>query len=124
MLNYNDVARLAASGINFFRGGAGEFDCATNLGVAKIVGGVEVYEPKEEVKIKGFVRNPKMREIDGEAIIASDKLGVFDNSVEIKKGYQVTIDGEVYVVTDPRPIRQTNVTVAYRPILRRVALYG
>lgn len=124
MINYNEVARLATSGINFFRGGSGEFDCVTSASGTKMVNGEEVYEPKQTVAVKGFVRDPKFREIDGEAILANDKLGCFDNSQKIEKGFQIVIDGEAYVVTDPRPIRQTNVTVCYRPILRRVAAYG
>ena len=54
----------------------------------------------------------------------TDKLGVFNANVEIKNGYMVEIDGERYVVTESRPIRQTSTTIAYRPILRRVAVHG
>lgn len=124
MINYNEVARMATVGINFFRGGSGEFECETNKGGTKIIDGVEIYEPKESFKIRGFIRSPKQREVDGETILATDKLGVFDNSVPIENGYTVIVDGEKYIIAEARPIRQTNVTVAYRPILRRVAVYG
>ena len=124
MINYNEIARMAEAGIRFFRGGSGEYQCTTNFSGAQIVNGEEIYEPKQVVTVKGFVRNPTFREIDGESIIAGDKLGCFDNSQKIEKGYQILIDGETYMVSDPRPIRQTNVTVCYRPILRRIATYG
>lgn len=124
MVNYNDVARMATSGINFFRGGNGEFNCVANFSGASMVDGVEIHEPKQEFKIRGFVRSPKTREVDGESIMATDKLGVFDNSQKLEKGYTVTIDGQKYVIIEPRPIRQTNVTVAYRPIMRRISVHG
>lgn len=124
MLNYNDVARAATSGINFFRGGTGEFDCESTEGGTSIIDGVEFHEEKKKFKVRGFVRSPKLREVDGEIIIATDKIGVFDNSVEIANGYNIIIDGMRYTVIEARPIRQVDVTVAYRPILRRVAIHG
>lgn len=124
MLNYNDIARAATVGINFFRGGTGEFDCESTEGGTRIIDGIEFHEPKKKFKVRGFVRSPKVREVDGEMIIATDKLGVFDNSVNIENGYMITIDDQKYVVVEARPIRQTNITVAYRPILRRVAIHG
>ena len=115
-MNYNSIARLATAGINFFSDEQGLFDCITQQG------GVEMNKVETRAKIKGFVRSPKVREVDGEHIMATDKLGVFNNVVEIKNGYIVIIDGERYVVTEARPIRQTNVTVAYRPIMRRITI--
>ena len=124
MISYNEIAKMATSGIRFFRGGQGEYDCITNKGGTKMVGGVEFHEQEETVKAKGFVRSPKVREVDGEMILATDKLGVFDNSVELMNGYHIIIDGQKYRVVEARPIRQTNITVCYRPILRRVAIHG
>lgn len=121
-MNYNSIARLATAGINFFSDEQGLFDCITQQGGVEVVGGVEMNKVETRAKIKGFVRSPKVREVDGEHIRATDKLGVFNNVVEIKNGYIVIIDGERYVVTEARPIRQTNVTVAYRPIMRRITI--
>lgn len=124
MINYNEIAKMAESGIRFFRGGTGEFKCETNFSGTRIVDGIEFNEGKEEITIRGFVRSPKIREVDGESILATDKLGVFDASVKIENGYKVIIDDQKYKVVESRPIRQTGVTVAYRPILRRIAIHG
>ena len=123
-MNYNEIARLATAGINFFSDGAGEFKCITQQGSVDIVGGEEVEKPEISVMIKGLIRSPRTREVDVETIRVTDKLGVFTNSVEIKNGYHIDVDGDRYIVVEARPVRQTNITVAYRPILRRVAVHG
>jgi hypothetical protein len=123
-MNYNEIARMATEGINFFSDGDGEFKCITQRGSVEIIGGEEVQKPEISVMIKGLIRSPKVREVDGETIRVTDKLGVFNNKVEIKNGYHIDVDGELYVVVEARPIRQTNVTVAYRPILRRISVHG
>lgn len=123
-MNYNEIARMATEGINFFSDSNGEFKCITQRGSVEIIGGEEVQKPEISVMIKGLIRSPKVREVDGETIRVTDKLGVFNNKVEIKNGYHIDVDGELYVVVEARPIRQTNVTVAYRPILRRISIHG
>lgn len=123
-MNYNEIARMATEGINFFSDGNGEFKCITQRGSVEIIGGEEVEKPEISVMIKGLIRSPKLREVDGETIRVTDKLGVFNNKVKIKNGYHIDVDGELYVVVEARPIRQTNVTVAYRPILRRISVHG
>ena len=123
-MNYNEIARMATEGINFFSDGNGEFKCITQSGNVEIIGGEEVEKPEISVMINGLIRSPKAREVDGETIRVTDKLGVFNNKVEIKSGYHIDVDGELYVVVEARPIRQTNVTVAYRPILRRISVHG
>ncbi|QXV80686.1 hypothetical protein bas07_0011 [Escherichia phage JakobBernoulli] len=123
-MNYNEIARMATEGINFFSDGNGEFKCITQRGSVEIIGGEEVEKPEISVMINGLIRSPKVREVDGETIRVTDKLGVFNNKVEIKNGYHIDVDGELYVVVEARPIRQTNVTVAYRPILRRISVHG
>ncbi|URC25719.1 hypothetical protein [Escherichia phage EC147] len=123
-MNYNEIARMATEGINFFSDSNGEFKCITQRGSVEIIGGEEVEKPEISVMIKGLIRSPKVREVDGETIRVTDKLGVFNNKVEIKNGYHIDVDGELYVVVEARPIRQTNVTVAYRPILRRISVHG
>lgn len=123
-MNYNEIARMATEGINFFSDSNGEFKCITQRGSVEIIGGEEVEKPEISVMIKGLIRSPKVREVDGETIRVTDKLGVFNNKVEIKNGYHIDVDGELYVVVEARPIRQTNATVAYRPILRRISVHG
>ena len=123
-MNYNEIARMATEGINFFSDGNGEFKCITQRGSVEIIGGEEVEKPEISVMIKGLIRSPKVREVDGETIRVTDKLGVFNNKVEIKNGYHIDVDGELYAVVEARPIKQTNVTVAYRPILRRISVHG
>ena len=123
-MNYKEIRRLASNGIAFFSDGDGEVKCITQAGGVDIIGGEEVERPETSTTIKGLVRSPRVREVDGETIRVTDKLGVFNADVEIKNGYMVEIDGERYVVTESRPIRQTSTTIAYRPILRRVAVHG
>lgn len=115
---------MASAGIAFFSDGDGFFDMITQAGKVDVVGGVEVEIPEVKTTIKGLVRSPRVREVDGETIRVTDKLGIFNADVEIKNGYMIDIDGERYVVKESRPIRQTKTTVAYRPILRRVAVHG
>lgn len=123
-MNYNEIARMATEGINFFSDSNGEFKCITQRGSVEIIGGEEVEKTEISVMIKGLIRSPKVREVDGETIRVTDKLGIFNNKVEIKNGYHIDVDGELYVVVEARPIRQTNITVAYRPILRRISVHG
>lgn len=123
-MNYKQIARMATSGIKFFSDANGEFHCYIKRNGVRMVDGVEVDEEQETVKIKGLIRSPKAREIDGEIIRATDKIGIFTNEVELKNGYHVEVDGEMYVITEARPVRQTNITAAYRPILRRVSICG
>lgn len=123
-MNYDEIRNLASAGIAFFSDGDGEFKCITQAGGVEMVGGEEVELPEVSTTIKGLIRSPRVREVDGETIRVTDKLGVFNADVEILNGYMIEIDGERYVVTESRPIRQTKTTVAYRPILRRVAVHG
>lgn len=122
-MNYGNIANLATAGIAFFSDSDGYFDCITQQGNVEIINGVEVEKPEVRTKIYGLVRSPRTREVDGERIMATDKLGVFNNAVELKNGYQVIIDGERYTIKETRPIRQTSTTVAYRPIMRRISVH-
>src|SRR5699024_9199703 len=110
-MNYNVIARMESDGINIFNDSKDKHKCITQRGRDEIKGGEEVEKPEISVMIKGLIRSPKVREVDGETIRVTDKLGVFNNKVEIKNGYHIDVDGELYVVVEARPIRQTNVTV-------------
>lgn len=123
-MNYAEIKNVASSGIDFFSDKDGVFDCISQAGGVKIVNGVEIDMPEISFKVKGFIRSPRAREVDGEMILATDKLGVFNSDAEIKNGYVIIIDGERYRISEARPIRPTGLTVAYRPILRRVSVHG
>lgn len=123
-MDYGYISEMATSGIAFFSDGDGEFDCITQQGSVEIIGGIEVEKPEIRKKIFGFVRSPRIRELEGDHIRVTDKLGVFNNEVELKNGYHIIIDNERYTITEARPIRQTGTTVAYRPIMRRISVHG
>ena len=123
-MNYADIEAINRAGVNFFSDAGGVYSMSTGVGYVDVVNGVEIDVPAETFQIKGLVREIKNRDIDGEFIQFGDKRGVFTAEVEIKQGYQITVDGEVFVVTDPRPVKPTSIVVGYRPILRRVATYG
>lgn len=123
-MNYSQVESLMRSGINIFSDGDGIYTMTTGVGYVDVIDGVEVEVPAQSFQIKGLVREIKNRDIDGEFIQFGDKRGIFTSEVEIRQGYQVTVDSEVYVVVDARPVKPTGTVVAYRPILRRVATYG
>lgn len=123
-MNYSQVESLMRSGINIFSDGGGTYTMTTGVGYVDVIDGVEVEVPAQSFQIKGLVREIKNRDIDGEFIQFGDKRGIFTSEVEIKQGYQITVDSEVYVVVDARPVKPTSTVVAYRPILRRVATYG
>ena len=67
-MNYAEIKRLASAGIAFFSDGDGEFKCIIQAGGVDIVGGVEVEKPEITTTIKGLVRSPRVREVDGETI--------------------------------------------------------
>ncbi|QJT70538.1 UNVERIFIED_ASMBLY: ribonucleoside-triphosphate reductase [Shigella phage 2019SD1] len=85
-MNYNEIARMATEGINFFSDGNGEFKCITQRGSVEIIGGEEVEKPEISVMIKGLIRSPKFREVDGETIRVTDKLGVLTTSLKLRTG--------------------------------------
>lgn len=122
-MDYGEISRMASAGIDFFSGANSEYKCIIP-GVVTIVDGVEVSEPEKTFNIYGLIRAPRARDVDGEMIKASDKLGVFKGSPALENGYFVIVDGEKYRITESRPIRPSGVTVAYRPILRRVSIHG
>lgn len=123
-MNYSDLAAEATAEILFFSDENGTFECITQAGGVSIVNGVEVERPEVRENITGFIRNPRRHEVNGDTIRATDKLGVFTNDVNLEQGYSVFIDGEKYTIVDPRPVRQTATTLAYRPVMRRVAVNG
>uniref|UniRef100_A0A6M5CCS6 Ribonucleoside-triphosphate reductase n=1 Tax=Vibrio phage Vc1 TaxID=1480731 RepID=A0A6M5CCS6_9CAUD len=83
-MDYNYISQMATDGIAFFSDDNGDFECITQQGSVEIVNGVEVEKPEIKTTIHGLVRAPRTREIDGDRIIATDKLGVFNNAVELK----------------------------------------
>lgn len=124
-MNYAKIQRMATKGINFFSDEDGVFDLIISCGGdAEFIDGKIVEKPEVRAKIKGAVRDVKDRDINGETILAGDKRGFFTHDVPIEQGMTVIIDGEHYRVVNARPVRPTKTVVAYRPILRRVAVIG
>lgn len=123
-MNYSQVESLMRTGINIFSDGDGVFTMITGTGSVQIVNGVEVEVAGGVALVKGLVREIANRDIDGDYIQFGDKRGIFTSQVPILQGYRIVVDGEQFVVTDPRPVKPTGTVVAYRPILRRVATYG
>lgn len=123
-MNYSQVESLMRTGINIFSDGDGTFTMETGNGGVEIVDGVEVPVSGGVALIKGLVREIKTRDIDGEYIQFGDKRGIFTSEVPILQGYRIIVDDETYTVVDPRPVKPTGTVLAYRPILRRIAVYG
>lgn len=125
-MNYKAIAKKAASGIKFFSDPAAGGGNRKMFIPAEIeyIDGYEVLKPEREFDVVGVVRQAKVKDIDGESIMKGDYLGVFNADTEIKSGYFIVIDGQRFAVADPRPIRPSGVTVAYRPVLRMVAING
>lgn len=125
-MNYDEMRKMATEGIEFFNDDAysGVHYLIRGGGVI-MAGGEEVQLEEERIAIKGVIRDIKARDVDGETIRAGDKRGIFTYEVEILKGHWIVDMSEIrYEVVDPRPIRPSGRTIAYRPILRRVAIYG
>lgn len=123
-MNYGEISNMIKSGVAFFGNGK-EYNFFTDQGTKRIVGGVEVEIEREKIPIRGVIRAAKMRDIDGEGVMAGDWLGFFEADTEIKKGYAICINGERYIVTDPRPVMPDGENVvAYRPVMRRIAVHG
>lgn len=125
-MNYKSIAKKAAAGIKFFSDPSAGGSNRKMFIPSEIeyIDGYEVLKPESEFDVTGIVRQAKVKDIDGESIMKGDYLGVFNADVEIKSGYFIVIDGQRFAVSDPRPIRPSGVTVAYRPILRMVAING
>lgn len=123
-MNYTGLESIIREGINFMSDDSGIYTMQMSQGSVEIIDGVEVPVSGEVAIVKGLVREIKARDIDGEFIQAGDKRGIFTAAIPIKQGYRIDVDGEAYIVVDPRPVKPTNTVVAYRPILRRIATYG
>ncbi|AUV57181.1 head closure Hc1 [Enterobacter phage Ec_L1] len=121
-MNYKHIQKMATAGINRFSDDNGWFDIIISGGGKKVIGGKEVVIPEERSVIKGAVRDVNDRDVNGDSIRAGDKRGFFTCDQEIKQGMRIIIDGEAYTVVNARPIKPTGTVVAYRPILRRVAV--
>lgn len=125
-MNYAAMAKRAARGIKFFSDSAGNWGVHTLVrgGWVTMVDGYEVMTPEESFFVNGVVRRATARDVDGEAIRAEDILGIFDNKEVIQKGNWMIVEGVRYEVADARPIRPSGLVVAYRPVFKRVAMYG
>lgn len=123
-MNYSEIQAMASAGIDFFSDGDGEFVIIISGGGVKIVNGKEVTVQEQRGMVKGLVRDVQDREINGESILVGDKRGIFNAAQEITKGMRIIVDDEYYTVTNARPIKPTGTVVAYRPILRRIAVSG
>lgn len=121
-MNYKQIQKMATAGIKNFSDDNGWFDLIISGGGKKVVGGKEVIIPEERGVIKGAIREVKDRDVNGDSIRAGDKRGFFTCDQEIKQGMRVIIDGEAYTVVNARAIKPTGTVIAYRPILRRVAV--
>ena len=123
-MDYSQIEGMARGGIAFFA------DSSREMKLIKIgesgfdSNGYEIPAKETAYAILGATRRPKAKEVDGDTIRASDILGIFNNDYEIAQGDFVEIDGVRYVVTDARPVQSSLVPVAYRPVLRRVAVNG
>lgn len=123
-MNYGQIEAITRSGINFFSDSAGVYTMSTGAGYVEVIDGVEVEIPAQEFQIKGLIRDINSRDVDGEFIQFGDKRGIFTAEIPMKQGYQITVDGEVYTIVNPRPVKPTGTVVGYRPVLRKVAMYG
>lgn len=123
-MNYDEIRAMASSGIDYFSDGDGEFVLIISAGGIKIVNGKEVKTPEVRGVAKGLVRDVNDRDINGESILAGDKRGIFNADQPISKGMRIIVDDEHYVVVNARAIKPTGTVVAYRPIIRRIAVNG
>lgn len=128
-MDYNAIKSMANAGIAFFadQDGGSEFDVIISGGGIKIdpKTGDEIEVAEERGKVFGVIRDVRDRDVDGESILADDKRGIFqDPGFEIKKGMIVIVDGVHYSVVVNRRIKPGSTIVAYRPILRQVAVNG
>ncbi|QYU38166.1 hypothetical protein [Enterobacter phage Phc] len=121
-MNYRQIQKMATAGIKNFSDDNGWFDIIISGGGKKVVGGKEVITPEERGVVKGAIRDVNDRDVNGESILAGDKRGLFTCDQEIKQGMRIIIDGELYTVVNARAIKPTGTVIAYRPILRRVAV--
>ena len=123
-MDYSKIRDMALAGIAFFSDEDGEkaYKLIISGGGVKIGSdGKEVKVDEQSAMLTGLVRAVSINSINGESIKVGDMRGIFGPEVPIDFGMRIVVDGKMYTVIDPRPIKPTGTVVAYRPILRRVA---
>lgn len=122
-MDFEQVKAMARSGLEFFSDPSNEYFLVIPGGIT-FQDGREIISPEERVQIFGTTRKPTFREVDGANILANDILGIFQNDTAISNGDFVEINGERFIVAGNRGVQPTKTPIAYRPILRRVAING
>lgn len=123
-MNYSQIERMSRKGVAFFTDQSRPMNLIKQGEYGYDESGFEIPPMEQVIPISGATRRPKAREIDGETILASDILGIFNNDHEINQGDFIEIDGIRFVVTDSRQVQASLEPVAYRPVLRRVSVGG
>lgn len=123
-MDYSQIESMARGGIAFFADPNRPMSLIKQGEYGFDENGFEIQPMEQIIPISGATRRPKAKEVDGDTIRASDILGIFNNDHEIDQGDFIEIDGVRFVVVDARPVQSSLVPVAYRPVLRRVAVNG
>ncbi|QXG07671.1 putative head-related protein [Erwinia phage Snitter] len=125
-MDYNEIRAMASEGISFFaEGEQSTYQVIISGGGVAIdpATGSEIDTPAVMGEVFGVIRDIQMRYVDGESILATDKRGIFQaGGVDIKKGMVIIVDGQHLRVVNDRKIKPGETVVAYRPILRQVAI--
>ncbi|QHJ82309.1 MAG: hypothetical protein [Bacteriophage sp.] len=124
-MDYKAIKARADAGIRFFSDSDGESAYRLIIsGGGKYIdeNGDQQTLPPQEAFLTGLVRDVSIRDVNGDSIRSGDKRGIFGGDQLIDVGMIIYVDGIQYRVTDPRPVKPTGTVVAYRPILRRVAI--
>lgn len=122
-MDYTNIKGQVNSAVKFF-GNSKVYKFYTGSGTVEIVSGVESGVSRQTVEISGVLRQAKKRDIDGESILVGDWLGFFGADTPIEKGYELCINNERYIVVDNRPVMPGDAVLAYRPVMRRISVYG
>lgn len=124
-MQYSEIQKLASEGILSFTEIPLGGDCILITGGGVIMaGGQEVELDEVQTPIRGVIRDINARDVNGDTIRAGDRRGIFTHDVPMDKGNWILSEGVRYEVADARPIKPAGTVVAYRPILRRVAIHG
>lgn len=98
--------------------GAMDYTLITSPGGVRWENGVEIPDQGEEsTTIRGWIRVPTSREVDA-GLLRTDLIGCFTGDVVIENGMVIVVDAVRYVVIAANPLKHTDVTLCYQPVLR------
>lgn len=82
------------------------------------VDGVEIEVPEKPLSVTGVKVDYAPKEIDGTNILSGDIRLVVTAEQDVQIGDRIEVDGIMYRVQKPNPVKPADVIIVYKPQLR------